>query len=69
MNPDMIRPKNATEDFLRSTSKNCETPMKQTHTKPQETLEFKFIQPKKNFSLKPSINLDVDFRWMIGLTS
>ena len=34
----MIRPKNQTEDLLLSITKNCETLIEQTHTKPQETL-------------------------------
>ena len=36
----MIRPKNQTEDFLLSITKNCQTLTEQTHTKPQETQEF-----------------------------
>ena len=43
----MIRPKNETEDLLLSITKNCETIIKQTHRKPEETLEFKMIKPKK----------------------
>ena len=37
----MIRPKNETEDLLLSINKNCETLIKQTHGKTEETLEFK----------------------------
>ena len=29
----------------------------QTHRKPEETLEFKFIKSRETFSFKPSINL------------
>ena len=46
MNLNMIRPKNETEDLLLSITKNCETLIEQTHTKPQETLEFKMIKPR-----------------------
>ena len=41
----MIRPKIETEDILVSITKNCETLIKQTHRKPQETLEFKMVKP------------------------
>ena len=36
----MIIPKTETETLLLSITKNFETLIKQTHTKPQETLEF-----------------------------
>ena len=69
MNLDIIRPRNGTEDLIFSITKNSETPNKQTHTKPQETLELKLSQPRKTSSLKPSIILSLDSEWMIGLTS
>ena len=62
----MIRPKNETEDLLLSITKNCETLIEQTHTKPQETLEFKMIKPRETFHFKPPIQIKGD--WMIGLT-
>ena len=62
----MIRPKNETEDLLLSITKNCETLIEQTHTKPQETLEFKMIKPRETFHFKPPIEIKGD--WMIGLT-
>ena len=62
----MIRPKNQTEDLLLSITKNCETLIEQTHTKPQETLEFKMTKPKETFHFKPPIQIKGD--WMIGLT-
>ena len=37
----MIQPKTKREDLLLSFTKNCETFNKQTHTKAEETLEFK----------------------------
>ena len=61
----MIQPKNKTEDFLLSITKNCETLIEQTHTKPQETLEFKMIKPRETFHFKPPIQVKGD--WMIGL--
>ena len=62
----MIRPKNQTEDILLSITKNCETLIEQTHTKPQETLEFKMIKPRESFLFKPPIQIKGD--WMIGIT-
>ena len=67
MNLIMIRPKNETEDLLLSITKNCQTLIKQTHTKPQETLEFKMIKPKETFHFKPPIQVKGD--WMIGLVN
>ena len=61
----MIRPKTETEDSLLSITKNCETLIEQTHTKPQETLEFKMIKPGKTFHFKPALQIKGD--WMIGL--
>ena len=43
--------------------------MKQFHTKPQETLEFKFTKPRETYSFKPFINLGLDSKWIVGLTS
>ena len=65
MNLNMIRPKNETEDLLLSITKNCETLIEQTHTKPQETLEFKMIKPRETFHFKSPIQTRGD--WMIGL--
>ena len=65
MNLNMIRPKNETEDLLLSITKNCETLVAQTHTKPQKTLEFEMIKPGETFHFKPPIQVKGD--WMIGL--
>ena len=46
MNLNMIRPKNETEDFLFSITKNCETLIKQTHRKPEETSGYKLTKPR-----------------------
>ena len=67
MNLNMIRPKNETEDLLLSITKNCETPIEQTHRKPEETLEFKMIHPKQIFHFTPPVQIKGD--WMIGLRS
>ena len=66
MNLNIIRPKNETENLLLSITKNCETLIEQTHTKSQETLEFKMTKPRETFHLKPQIQIKGD--WMIGVT-
>ena len=65
MNLNMIRPKNQTEDLLLSITKNCETLIKQTHRKAEESLEFKMNRSKQTFHFKPAIQIKGD--WMIGL--
>ena len=62
----MIRPKNETKDLLLSITKNCETLIERTHTKPQETLEFKMIKQRQTFHFNPPIQINGN--WMIGLT-
>ena len=49
MNLNMFRPENETEDILLSITKNSETLIKQTHTKPQETLDFRLTKTRKTF--------------------
>ena len=53
----MFRPGNETEELLLSILKDCENPIKQTHWKPQETLENNLTQPRETFSFKPTKNL------------
>ena len=67
MNLNMIKPKNETEDLFLSIAKNCETLIEQTHRKPEETLEFKMIKPRKTFHFNPPIEVKED--WMIGLVN
>ena len=59
----MIRHKNEIEDLLLSITKNCETPIDQTHTQPEQTHEFKLTKSRKTFSFKSPNNLDCN--WMI----
>ena len=61
----MIRPKNETEDFLLSKTKNCQTLIHQIHTTPEGTLEFKLIKPRETFHFNPLIQVADD--WMLGL--
>ena len=63
----MIRPKNETEKLLLSITENCEMLIKQTHRKPQETLEIRITKPRETFPFKHPPNLDPDSNWMIGL--
>ena len=56
----MIQPKNETEYFLVSITKNCETLIEQTHRKPEETLEFKMLKPKETFYFNPPIHTKGD---------
>ena len=65
MNINTIRPKNETENLLLSITKNCETLIKRTHRKAEETLEFKMIKSREIFHFSPPIQIKGD--WMIGL--
>ena len=58
MKLNMIQPKNDTENLLKSTTKNCETLIKPTHTKPEETLELKLVKPREISSFKPPISIE-----------
>ena len=48
-----MRARYKTEDFIPSIIKNCKTLIEQTHTKPQETLEFGLTEPGESFSFIP----------------
>ena len=61
----MTRPKNQTEDLLLSITKKCETLIKQTHRKAEETLDFKMIKPRQIFHFNPPIQTKE--YWMLGL--
>ena len=61
----MIRPKSEIEDLLLSITKTCEKLVKQTHRKPEETLEFKMLKQRETFHFNPSIHTKGD--WMLGL--
>ena len=63
----MIQPKNQTENFLISITKNYEKFNKQTLRKAEETLEFTFTKSRKTFHFNSPIPIE-EF-WMIGLTS
>ena len=67
MNLKRIRRKNETEALLLSITKNSETLIEQTHTKPQETLEIKMTKPGETIRFIPPIQINGD--GMVGLTS
>ena len=67
MNLNMITPKNETEELLLFFTKNCETLIHQTHTKLQQTREYKIFESRETFHLNSTIQIKED--WMIGLTS
>ena len=67
MNLNMIRPKHETEDIILSFSENCETPIEQTHTKAEETLEIKLNKLKEIFLFEPPISIEGSS--MTGLTN
>ena len=48
--------------------KHTDTLIEQTKTKPQETLEFKMIQPKQTFSFSPPINLVEEGTWLLAVS-
>ena len=63
----MVKPKNETEDLLLPINKNCETIIRQTHSKTQETLEFIPTKPREVFLFNTPISIQGS--WMIGLIS
>ena len=63
----MVQPKDETKDLIISKTENCETLIKQTHRKAEETFEFKLIKPRKTIRLHPPITIEGS--WKIGLTS
>ena len=62
----LIRPKNETEDFSPSVTKNCQTLFEQTHRKDERTMECKLILSKQTFHSK--LPIPIEGSWMIGLT-
>ena len=67
MNLKMVRPKNQTEDVLLSLTKNCETLIKQTHRKSEQTLEFRIMKSKESFRFNPPIQ--IKGKWMLRSTN
>ena len=65
----MFRQTNETEGLLLPITKNYETFSEQTHTKPQETLEFQLGKPMQKFLIRPLNILGSESTWIVGLTS
>ena len=55
------------ESLLLSIAKSNQQIVENTHSKPQETLEFKMTKPKESFSFDVSLLLPE--KWMMGVTS
>ena len=49
--------------------KHTDTLIKNTLTKPQETLEFKMNKQRQTFSFNPPINLVEEDKWLLGVSS
>ena len=63
----MIWSINETEGLLPSLTKNCETLIKQTLRRAEETVEFKISKPRESFSFKPPIQIEGS--WIMRLTT
>ena len=59
-------PKNQNETLLLEMVKKLDEIEKNTHTKPQETLEFKMTKPKQTFHF--SEDLIIPEKWLMGLS-
>ena len=55
--------------FLLLNLENFDVLIEQTRTKPQETLEFKFDEPREIFSFNFPLNLEEEGRLVLRLTS
>ena len=62
----MIQPKHETEDLLLSTTKNCETLIKQSYRRAEEVLENKLTRSGENFSFNSTLNFGQDSNWLVG---
>ena len=56
-------------ELLLLIKKHTDTLIEQTKTKPQETLEFKMNKQMQTFSFNPPINLVVEGKWLIAVSS
>ena len=54
----MILPRKETEDLFLLMTKTCETLIKQTHKKAEETLEVKPSHPRQTFHFNPLISIE-----------
>ena len=56
-------------ELLLLIKKHTDTLIKQTRTKPQETLEFKMDKQMQTFSFNPPINLVEEGKWLLAVSS
>ena len=56
-------------ELLLLIKKHTDVFIRQTKTKPQETLEFKMNKQMQRFSFNPPINLVEEGKWLLGVTS
>ena len=56
-------------ELLLLIKKHTDTLIKQTKTKPQETLEFKMNKQRQTFSFNPPINLVEEDKWLLAVSS
>ena len=56
-------------ELLLLIKKHTDTLIKQTKTKPQETLEFKMNKQRQTFSFNPPINLFEEDKWLLAVSS
>ena len=56
-------------ELLLLIKKHTDTLIKQTKTKPQETLEFKRNKQRQTFSFNPPINLVEEGKWLLAVSS
>ena len=55
------------ESLFSSIAKSNQEFVENTHSKPQETLQFNMTKQKESFS--PGVPLPLDDNWMLGVTS
>ena len=56
-------------DLLLLIKKQTDTLIKQTKTKPQETLQFKMNKQRQTFSFNPPINFIEEGKWLLAVSS
>ena len=56
-------------ELLLLIKKHTDTLIKQTKTKPQETLEFKMNKQMQTFSFNPPINFVEEGKWLLAVSS
>ena len=56
-------------EFILLIKKHTDTLIKQTKTKPQETLEFKMNKQMQTFSFNPPIKMAEEGKWLLAVSS